>query len=95
MRWQDMEVLGEVLDSRIILTQAEAKILAQAEALLGRIRKQLEVTYGVDEAEEIPLGEPWVYADSYLSEAMMQLARTPTYVGGSQIGPFPPRTEEP
>jgi len=95
MRWQDMEVLGEVLDSRIILTRTEAKILAQAETLLAHIRKQLETTYGVDESSDIPSVESWIYAESYLSEAMTQLARTPADVGGSQIGPFPPRTEEP
>jgi hypothetical protein len=88
MEWQNMEVFGRVIGSRIILTRVEVNVLSKAEALLVRIRQQLEAAYGVDEAAEMPAAEPWIYAECYLSEVTSRMGRCGIVV-------MPPREEKP
>lgn len=73
MRWENISLLDEPIESKLVLSKAETKVLKRAYDLLSKIKNKLEETYGEDKAEKIPSCEPWIYAESWFRCAIDDL----------------------
>jgi hypothetical protein len=77
-----MPLLGDPLETRIVLSKREAAALRRAADVLADIRSRLEDFYGEDGAIDEPGADAWVYADSYLGGALSDLICDGTTIAG-------------